>query len=204
MQLNKYQVDAITEVINIGVGRAANSLSEMTGSPIELNVPSIHISGTPEFSKVIKTLELNVETTIQQIFEGELSGRALLSFSRENALKMACLVGDITTTNTEMDEELTGVLEEVGNIVLNAVLGSIANVLNCPFSYELPEFCSKNTFSTIIHKYVDDVRGSEAIALIVNTSFTVAGKNLSGAILVLFDSGDIETILSVLTADMAV
>jgi chemotaxis protein CheC len=204
MMLNENQLDALTEVINIGVGRAASSLSEITGSPIELIVPQIHVCGTHEFSDIAETLDIELATTVQQNFQGDLSGRALLAFSKENAFELACVVGDIQPADSEMDEELFGILEEIGNIVLNAILGSIANILDCQFSYSLPSLSTQNTFTTIALKSAGDDQKKESLALIANTSFTVASQNLSGSLLVLFETGDIEFMLSALTEEAMV
>jgi chemotaxis protein CheC len=38
--LNELQLDALTELVNIGVSRAATSLREMIGSQVHLSVPS--------------------------------------------------------------------------------------------------------------------------------------------------------------------
>ncbi|MBT4863849.1 MAG: chemotaxis protein CheC [Planctomycetaceae bacterium] len=204
MTLDEIQLDALTEVINIGVGRAANSLSEITGSRIDLAVPNMYLCGTSDFSEIAKTLNLDVGTTIQQGFEGELSGRALLGFPRNNAFELACLVGDIQPGERELDEELCGVLEEIGNIVLNAVLGSIANMFDCEMSYTLPTFCTKRTFNTIICRCDDDVQSSDSIVLVANTSLRVASRDISGSLIVLFETGDIEVLLSALTDGMTV
>ena len=41
MELTALQQDALVEVINIGFGRAAASLSKLTGQRVELEVPQI-------------------------------------------------------------------------------------------------------------------------------------------------------------------
>ena len=41
IELTELEHDTISELINIGVGRAASSLSEMVAQPVELTVPTI-------------------------------------------------------------------------------------------------------------------------------------------------------------------
>ena len=43
MELTAVQRDALTELINIGFGRAAASLSRLTGYRVLLDVPSVSI-----------------------------------------------------------------------------------------------------------------------------------------------------------------
>ncbi len=41
--LNDLQLDALTELVNIGVSHAASSLREMVGSQVHLSVPSVSL-----------------------------------------------------------------------------------------------------------------------------------------------------------------
>ena len=41
--LNELQLDALTELVNIGVSRAASSLREMVGSQVLLSVPNVSL-----------------------------------------------------------------------------------------------------------------------------------------------------------------
>lgn len=197
MKLNEIELDALTEIINIGAGRAAKSLSEITGSRIELSVPNIEVCGTSNFSEIVEKLDLEFSTAVQQGFQSDVSGRAFLVFPERNAFELARIVGGIDATNVEMDDELCGVLEEIGNIVLNAVLGSMANILNCELTYTLPELCTKNTIAKIIMGCADD---AQSVVLIADTSFTVASNAISGSLLLLFETGDIKSLLTSLTA----
>ena len=50
MNLTALQEDALTEVINIGFGRAAASLSKLTGQRVQLEVPQIAMCPLDELS----------------------------------------------------------------------------------------------------------------------------------------------------------
>lgn len=204
MTFNDIELDAIAEIINIGVGRAANSLSQITGSRIELTVPSIFVCGTAAFSRRLETIESNLDTAVLQQFQGQVSGRALLAFPEANAFELARLVGDIETNDDEMDEELYGVLEEIGNIVLNAVLGSMGNLLNCSLNYTIPEICTKQTFTQIVNEADLHAQVPETVVLVTDTSFEVASRNIAGSLLLLFETGDFETLLAALTETASV
>jgi len=196
MRLNEYELDALAEVINIGSGLAANSLSEITGSRIVLAVPQVYVCDSSEISKMAKNLDWNFGTTIRQDFEGRVSGRALLAFSEDNAFELARAIGDIPTSDAEMDDELCGILEELGNIVLNSLLGAIANITHCSLAYTLPQLCTKNTYTKIIRRFTDASQSSESIVLVADTSITVASRDISGSLLLLFETGDVEVLIS--------
>lgn len=196
MTLNDIELDALGELINIGAGRAACSLSEITGSSIQLTVPSVHVSGTPAFAEMAATLDMDYGTTVQQGFEGHVSGTALLAFPRNNAFDLARIVGGIETTDAEMDEELCGILEEIGNIFLNSVLGTIANMLDCQLTYTLPELTKDAMFDRFLHDGNGNAQSSDPVALIADTSFTISSRDISGSLILVFATGDIARLLS--------
>jgi len=203
MKLNEIQLDALTEIINIGTGRAANALSEITGSRIDLSMPSLHVCGSSDFGEVAKTLGLEISTAIKQGFGGEVSGQALLAFPKHNAYELACAVGEIESSDDELDEELYGVLEEIGNIVLNSILGSVANLLECNLSYTLPQICADKTFTKVIYDCSDSNLCPESVVLLADTTVTVASRDISGSLLLLFETDDIMVLLSALMDESA-
>ncbi|MEO2049995.1 MAG: chemotaxis protein CheC [Pirellulales bacterium] len=198
MGLNENELDALVEIINIGSGRAAHSLSEMTGSRIVLSVPNIRVCSLSNFHDVAKNLRQEFSTTVQQTFQGNVSGRALLAFADTKAFELARIVGGISATDSELDEELQGILEEIGNIVLNAILRSLANLVDCPLSCSLPQLSTNNSFSKIILGKDEQAHPSNSMVLIADTSIQVADRDISGSLLLLFETGDLEVMLSAL------
>ncbi len=47
MELSELQEDAISELLNIGMGTAASALSQMVGEEVMLSVPSVTIVPRP-------------------------------------------------------------------------------------------------------------------------------------------------------------
>jgi len=46
--LNEIELDALTELVNIGVSRAATSLRDMIGEQVHLSVPNVSLVGRSE------------------------------------------------------------------------------------------------------------------------------------------------------------
>ncbi|MCJ8296291.1 MAG: chemotaxis protein CheC, partial [Colwellia sp.] len=42
-KLTPLEIDALTEIFNIGIGRAANSLNKMVSQTVDLTIPEIEI-----------------------------------------------------------------------------------------------------------------------------------------------------------------
>ena len=68
------QLDVIKEGINIGVGRAAETLNQMTGSHVVLEVPKVSVATLPE---VMAEYTANADTMVSVVklgFDGHFSG----------------------------------------------------------------------------------------------------------------------------------
>ena len=129
--LDELELDALTELVNIGVSRAAASLREMVGEQVLLSVP--HGRGRQPRARPSTILgEREVEpawSPCTRSFEGDISGRALLIFPETNSLELVRAVtgGELPLEDIiELEQEA---LAETGNIILNGCLATIANML---------------------------------------------------------------------------
>ena len=96
--LSELELDALTEVVNIGVSRAATSLRDMVGEQVFLSVPSVAITSPMRAAELLGRRESSVLVAVRQGFEGEFSGSALLIFPEKNSLELVRVVagGDLS------------------------------------------------------------------------------------------------------------
>ena len=78
--LTELELDALTELVNLGVSRAANSLRELVGEQVLLTVPSLAILSRQEASVIVRQGNADLLIAVRQAFQGEFSGCALLIF----------------------------------------------------------------------------------------------------------------------------
>ena len=84
--LSELERDALTELVNIGVSRAAASLRKMVGEQVLLSVPSVEVvSHATALTLIGEREELDDLVGVRQEFSGAFSGRALLIFPRANS-----------------------------------------------------------------------------------------------------------------------
>ena len=140
MRLNADQEDAIREIFSIGIGRAAATLSELLGTRIEMAVPRVNLSLLDATSEHQFSSTYLPEVVIIQDFRGDISGRSALALPHASALPLAQLLGDVAEPVDELDLEMSGILTEVGNIMLNSVLGAIANIIDTHLVFAVPQF----------------------------------------------------------------
>jgi chemotaxis protein CheC len=128
MIITEKQKDALTELINIGFARTANSLSQLTGHRVLLDVPDVSLHPIDELNAKLATFVKGEIATVQQIFTGPVSGNALLLLNYEGAVMLADSI--MPEEENIHPDKLTvpsaEVLTEIGNILLNLVLVFLA------------------------------------------------------------------------------
>jgi len=198
MDFSTDQIDALTEIVNIGMGRAGSSLSRIVGERVELTVPSIHIGKLSDVSSLIGEPQGNPDTTIIQDFEGDVSGRALLAFPRTSGISLAQIISGVDGNVDKLDIDIGGALEEIGNIVLNAVLGSIGNMTNSGMVYSVSEFYPCTPPLRLIKNRRSKVDEDCNCLLVADAQFRISQHDVTGSLLIVFDAGAIDLILCTL------
>jgi chemotaxis protein CheC len=200
MQLTDDQRDALTELMNIGVGRAGASLSELVGERVELYALRIRLCCLDVLEGYVRSDAPGFETVVFQDFTGELVGRAALAFPHDAALKFGQLLGRIHAVPTDRDVDVNGILIEVGNIVLNAVLGTIGNLSDSAFSCSVPELSTVEHIAVVMSAHAAAGALEDRSVILADAGFHVARRNVHGTIAVLFEMGGIASILDGLIA----
>ena len=137
-ELSEIEQDALAEIANMGVSRAAASLRRMVGEQVLLSVPAVNIVSRRVASRMVEKGHSPKLVAVQQSFEGPFSGRALLIFPEAQSLELVrSIVGEEHSLEDVIDLEQEA-LAETGNIILNACLATIANVLRRTMRMSLP------------------------------------------------------------------
>lgn len=200
MHLTPDQHDALTELVNIGVGRAAAVLSELCGERVEVSVPHVLICQLPEVGQHLSAEQDVLATLVLQDFQGGLSGRAVLALPRSSSLKLGQLLGHMTHLPCESDLDLREILTEVGNLVLNSVLGSIGNTAHARLLCSVPELVTPAEPVSVLANYLLRQDRAEHGVFVANVHFHVARLAIQGSIVVLFECDGIVALLDSLIA----
>jgi len=141
MQLTEDQIDALKELVNIGVGRAASVLNEIVNAYIKLQIPFIKVLTPQELQHELKQrFDDDILSAVQLRFSGSFRGIAELVFPKESAKALVAIVTDENPGDHDLDAVKIGTLSEVGNIIINGVIGSISNVLRQQMNYGVPQY----------------------------------------------------------------
>ena len=137
--LDELELDALTEMVNIGVNRSAASLREMVGEQVHLSVPKVSLVSRAEAIATLGEGNAGMLVGVHQVFEGDIVGRALLIFPDTKSLELVRAVAGSELSLEEIIELEHEALSEIGNVILNGCLATMANMLQRSLRMSLPE-----------------------------------------------------------------
>jgi chemotaxis protein CheC len=184
MGLTELELDALAELVNLGVSNAALSLREMVRQEVALSVPEVSVVSPDEAVAILGKQETKLLVAVQQYFEGDINGRALLIFPETKSLELVRAVVGGTPSLEDIIELEHEALAETGNVLLNGCLGTIANNLQRSLRISLPEVIygdSADLFQGTTRDSADDS------VLFIYINFAVSYGDIQGYIAMLLD-----------------
>ncbi|MEZ5673425.1 MAG: chemotaxis protein CheC [Thiotrichaceae bacterium] len=129
MHLTELQRDAITELLNIGMGYAAFSLSQMLDDEVKLSIPSVELLSRQDAAAHIEADPYKRIVAVKQHFRGSFWGDVFLLFPKEKSLDLVKALMKQNLSQDVLTELEQDALMEVGNVILNSCLSTLADML---------------------------------------------------------------------------
>ena len=196
MELNAVQHDALVELLNIGFGRAGASLSKLTQQRVLLEVPNVAIHPLTHLNQSLGRLVDERVASVHQVFSGPVAGDALLLLDPIAAATLTELLTDVPALSLDLDPSTREVFTEVGNIVLNACIGTFGNMLQVPMSFSVPDV-DVTSITTVIDRMVEsgDVF---RYALVVTAGFRLRDSAVTGYVVIVLTVQSLKRLLDAL------
>jgi chemotaxis protein CheC len=195
--LTELELDALTELVNLGVSKAAMSLREMVKEEVILSVPKVSVVTRQEAVAILAKRESRRLVAVQQHFEGDISGRALLIFPEAKSLELVRAVVGGNPSLEEIAELEHEALAETGNVLLNGCLGTIANGLQRNLKISLPEVLYGEGDDLFIGT-AEQPLGKNVVFIYIN--FAVQYGDIQGYIAMLLDMPSLLTLKQLIIA----
>ena len=192
--LTDLERDALAELSNIAMARAANSLRQMVKHQVLLSVPSADILSKDAAAQIISKPDSPALVAVRQDFSGPFSGRALLIFPESNSLELVRAVVGYEAALEDIGSLEDEALAETGNIILNSWVATIANLLKRSLQMSLPVVIRGDSRQML--------RGDEAqtLVLFLHIRFEISTQNIQGYVALLMDIPSLDSLRS-LVAD---
>jgi chemotaxis protein CheC len=202
MNLDEFEMDALTELFNVGLHRAASSLSSLTGQRINVDMPRLWITPIEDVEVRLLSLLGGELATVHQVFGGAVAGDAALLIEHEKAAMLTNLMTDgAAASNGRLDESAREVLTEIGNIVLGACLSGFGDMLRTPVSFSVPRI-HVESLKAILRSMAADVHDTR-YAVIAATQFRMSELAVDGYLIVVVGAKSLGAINSALAARVA-
>lgn len=182
MTLDDLALDALTELFNLGVGQAAHAFSQISGEMVQLTVPSVLLIKRRDIAPHLGEGQDAQVSAVRQRYSGAINSEAVLMFPAERGLQLVQMMvgGELPLDQlAEMEQEA---LSEIGNILLNSVMASVADALRIQLDGSLP---------TVEMSAVNSVLGGaddgDASVLLIDIQFEVAAREVKGLLAFMLD-----------------
>jgi chemotaxis protein CheC len=193
MDLTATQQDALIELLNIGFGRAGASLSQLTGHRVLLDVPEVSIHPVSELRHTLARVVTDEVASVHQIFSGPVAGDALLILNHQAAGMLKQLLTDEPPLPLTVDASAREVLTEVGNILLNACLGTFGNLLDVKVSFSVPHL-TLDTLQGVLQSLLIN-RETVRYALVVHAGFKLRDAEVRGYLVIVLSVASLDRLI---------
>lgn len=191
--MNEFQKEALREIGNMGASHAANSLSQMLGVKVEIQVPELDTLPVGKLKEVVGWGG-EVIGVHSQLLE-ELSGRMVLLLSLRDGRALGRMLGVAEAGSEaagEPSEMETSAIQEVGNIMISSFANAMSDFLDLKIMLT-PSLLVRGPLPAIIETVF---KNAASDAIFFATAFSTSTKKVQGYLILLPDQGASEKIFS--------
>lgn len=196
MTQSDISLDIMKEVVNVGLGEAADALSSLVDSRVIIKVPDMHIMDIDQVLPYIQKEMASLGVYISQDFKGGISGKTILCYSRECGISLLnTIYGDILQVST-ITESGISTLNEIGNIIMVSYMSAISNFIDDRIRFELPEV-TQEISETYFENLLADLETFDK-SIVVKNMMSIKEKNVEGYLFVMLSFKDFNTVVETL------
>ena len=145
MHITLNQLDALQELVNVGVEQSVVVLNEILKSQTRLQVSQVEILSLRQANQTLQRRIGLVHVSVLRLpFTGIVGGDALLVFPTDSAAKLITVLMQEETDLPDLNPVKRGMFSEVSNIILNSVMAEVSKTLKQSLRYTIPFYVEDN------------------------------------------------------------
>lgn len=193
-EFSTVQLDALKEVINIGGGNAATSLSQLINKPVHMTVPTIEVMAYEDMFEQVMSEDTMIDAVLTKMF-GQAEGVFLLVGLEEDMKHLASIM---LPENSEINPEMIdSALKELANILVNSFLNAVTKLLDINLLTSIP-LLTRDMFGAIVSSvYMESGQYDDTI-LILKNEFYYMGERMEAALYFVPTPGVLDKLFSLL------
>jgi chemotaxis protein CheC len=197
MSLTEAQRDALTEVVNIGAGKAGQRLAILLDDRIEMVVPHVDLVDYEELPKLLGIAEEEAVVCIQQDVSGSIAGEMLLMFHlAESRQLLQMLIAPIQPFSVGSESDIQRfeheAMTEVGNIVISASASAMSGFLAGAVKLKVPRY-NEGPLNSVLPQLMRSQGKTQA--LVMRTILRALRQEVSGTLIITIAVDDFNALL---------
>ncbi|WP_350468211.1 chemotaxis protein CheC, partial [Carnobacterium sp.] len=182
------ELDVLKEVINIGGGHAATSLSQLIEKPVQMTVPVIEMMEYADVYEQIMPEETVIKAIIIKMM-GDAEGVFLFTVDQQVSETIVAMMLPENTTYSE--SMANSALQELVNILVNSFLNAVMKLMDANLITSVP-IIIEDMFGAIMSSvYLEQSQYDDSIMIIKN-EFYYLGDRLESSLYFVPKPGIIE------------
>lgn len=181
-------LDIVREIINIGMGEAANALSRLVNNRVVIRSPDVRVIDLAAIHDYIRDQVASIGVYISQNFSTLVKGRTILFYTRECSISLLNSVYGGSLKTSTLTESGIATLNEIGNIIMGSCMAEISNAIQGKITFDLPQVTvevSEKYFQNLIRELGDEDR-----AIVVKNMMRIKDTDIQGYLFVLLTFDD--------------
>lgn len=198
MEISDLERDALCELANVGLSRAATQLSVLLNDQINITVPEVQVI---EPEQVAQALKLDAEMSVAAVWHklaGNFEGTAMAMFLSEDSKALVhSLVeqpmgglGEVDLRAIEYEAMM-----EIGNIIITSAMVGVADMLVERIRLSLPNYV-KAGLSSIMEQLSRDDAGQQIRIIIMFTTLHAMRRDIGGRMVLLMTGSSAKDLLA--------
>lgn len=194
--LSEDQLEALQEIVNIGMGLAGDSLARILKTFVELSIPRIRLIEAKDVNTELEKLvgEKAIVTGVRQAFFSYWRGEAITIYDQNGCNELASLMGYSEDLDKNGEIEL---LLDVGNVLVGACINGFAEQLNVEVNFGPPSVIASNI---PIETLFDIKKLSWTHSLLLEVNFGLENMRFKSHLMVMMSEDTIKTLKNDLDA----
>jgi chemotaxis protein CheC len=188
------RTDALSELVNIGMGQAGDSLARMFNTFIHLSIPRIELVEPPQITAAITGMvgTDGPVVAVRQAFSSRIRGEAIAIYPAAGCDALADLVGYSDVTSDEL-------LLEISNILVGACVGALAAQFSLALSFSPPSILGRAS----VRELFDTRQLPWHRALIAEVNFGIVDRAFCCHLLTFWPDASIDMLMRAVDAFLA-
>lgn len=174
---DEMELDIIKEVINIGIGDAAASLSELVKTRVVIRSPDISVMDVNMVSSYIRKEMKALGVYISQDFEGLVKGKTILCYTKDCSLSLLNALYPESVKTSSLTASAMATLQEIGNIIMVSCVTTLADMIEGTLKFFMPTV-TEEISDTYFQNLLKDMEVFDK-AIVVKNEMVVAGDKVT-------------------------